>query len=100
MNWQNFLLLVGVIVLGIIPFFIIEPPKEGEETFAGADGQAEVLITEIQPDYKPWFEPFWTPPSGEIESLLFGLQSALGAALIAYCLGYYGGRQKARPPQC
>lgn len=98
MNRQNLLLLVGVIALAIIPFFVVSPAQEGEEVFAGSDGQAEGLITEIQPDYKPWFEPFWTPPSGEIESLLFGLQAALGAGLVAYCLGYYGGRRNANKP--
>lgn len=99
MNRQNLLLLAGVVALAIIPFFVVGPAKDGEETFAGADGQAEGVITAIQPEYKPWFEPFWTPPSGEIESLLFGVQAALGAGLVAYCLGYYGGRRNALKPR-
>jgi len=97
MKRQNFLLLVGVIALAIIPLFLVAPAKEGEEIFAGADGEAEELITKIQPNYKPWFEPFWEPPSGEIESLLFGVQAALGAGLVAYCLGYYRGRRRESP---
>ncbi len=93
MKCQNWLLLLGVIVLAIIPLLTIKPAHEGDEIFGGADGQAEGAITEMQPDYKPWFAPFWEPPSGEIESLLFGLQAALGAGAVAYCLGYYRGRR-------
>ncbi len=41
-------------------------------------------------DYEPWFESLWKPPSGEIESLLFASQAALGAGVI----GYYIGKKK------
>ena len=95
MRRQNLFLLLGVIVLALVPLLTIKPAHEGEEIFGGADGQAESAITEIRPDYKPWFAPFWEPPSGEIESLLFGLQAALGAGAVAYCLGYYRGRRVA-----
>ena len=30
--------------------------------FGGADGQAQV-VTEINPDYKPWFNSIWEPPA-------------------------------------
>ncbi|MBK8478343.1 MAG: energy-coupling factor ABC transporter substrate-binding protein [Opitutaceae bacterium] len=92
------LLLLGVVVLALIPLFTVKPAHEGEEIFGGADGHAESAITEIRPDYQPWFTPLWEPPSGEIESLLFGLQAALGAGAIAYCLGYYRGRRGAAKP--
>jgi cobalt/nickel transport protein len=63
--------------------------------FAGADGEAEAEIGRLRPDYEPWFSPFWEPPSSEIETLLFGLQAAIGAGLVAYCLGFYRGRRSA-----
>ncbi len=37
--------------------------------------------------------PLWEPPSGEIESLLFALQAAIGAGLV----GFYFGRRSAPP---
>ena len=89
---NNLLLLLAVFILTVVPLLMTHSVKEGEEAFSGADGQAETLITKIHPEYTPWFQPLWEPPSGEIESLLFGLQAALGAGLIGYCLGYYRGR--------
>lgn len=55
--------------------------------FEGADSQAEDVINEINSDYEPWFDPIWEPPSGEIESLLFSLQVAIGAGIIGYIFG-------------
>jgi cobalt/nickel transport protein len=46
--------------------------------------------------YQPWFEPLWTPPSKEIESLLFSLQAALGAGLLGYYFGLRRGRGEGR----
>ena len=46
--------------------------------------------------YQPWFNSIWEPPSGEIESLLFALQAAIGAIIIGYVLGYYNGQAKER----
>ena len=34
------------------------------------------------------------PPSGEIESLLFALQAAIGAVIIGYFFGYWRGKGK------
>lgn len=62
--------------------------------FAGADGEAEVAITEIREDYEPWFEPLLEPKSGEIESLLFALQAAVGSGVIFYGLGFMVGRKR------
>lgn len=59
----------------------------GKGEFGGADGQIEGVIGEMNSSYEPWFESFWTPPSGEIESLLFALQAALGAGYIGYYIG-------------
>jgi cobalt/nickel transport protein len=90
---RNLLLLLAVILLAVIPLRMIAPTEEGEEIFAGADDQAGAEIERIAPDYEPWSSPLWEPPSGEISSLLFALQAAIGAGLLAYCLGYYRGRR-------
>lgn len=80
----NIILIVFVVLLAIVPLII----KNGEE-FSGADDQAQKAITEIDKNYKPWFKNVWEPPSGEVESLLFALQAAIGAGVI----GYYFGRK-------
>ena len=67
-----------------------------DEPFAGADGQAEAAILAGHPAYEPWFAPLWEPPSGEIESLLFALQAALGAGLLGYYLGLRRGQTTGR----
>ncbi|MDV2481504.1 energy-coupling factor ABC transporter substrate-binding protein [Methanoculleus sp. Wushi-C6] len=64
----------------------------GEEAWGGADGAAADLIEAS--GYEPWAEPFWEPPSGEVESLLFALQAAIGAVVIGYVLGYWQGSRK------
>lgn len=65
---------------------------EDEEAWGGADGAAADLIEAS--GYEPWIEPFWEPPSGEIESLLFALQAAIGATVIGYVFGYWKGSRK------
>lgn len=84
-------ILIGlVIILAVIPL-LINPGSE----FGGADGEAEGVITEINPSYVPWFNSIWEPPSGEIESLLFAVQAALGAGFVGYYIGYKKGNAKA-----
>ncbi len=86
---KNLLLLSIVVLLAIIPLFI---QKNAE--FGGADGEAEAAISEINKEYEPWFEAIWEPPSGEIESLLFVLQAAIGAGFIGYFIGFTRGRHQ------
>ena len=88
-GWNNWLLLLGVLVLTIAPLFIVR-----EAEFGGADAEAEAAISEVQPNYQPWFQPLIEPASKEIESLLFASQAALGAGIIGYAIGIYKGRQE------
>ena len=81
--WQkNLILIVLTVLLAAIPLWLL-PNAE----FGGADGQAEEAIQELNPDYEPWFEPILEPPSGEIETLLFALQAAVGAGVVGFVLG-------------
>jgi len=86
---KNLLLLFIVVVLAVIPLFI----QQGAE-FGGADGEAEEAIGEIDSSYEPWFSSIWEPPSGEIESLLFMIQAAIGAGFIGYFIGYMRGKSR------
>jgi cobalt/nickel transport protein len=64
--------------------------KPGEAAWGGADSNAAKVI-ESQ-GYTPWIQPFWEPPSNEIATLLFCLQSAIGSLIIGYFFGYYRGK--------
>ena len=90
---NNLLLLAGVVLLTLIPILIVRQQAD-EDIFARADGQAEELITTIRPEYEPWFGSLWEPPSGEIESLLFALQAAIGAGFLGYYFGLRRGQMK------
>ena len=98
---QNLILLIAVVLLAIFPLWLVQKPApdaDGKqvEIFAGADDKAKDLIGDIAPDYKQWFEPLIEPASGEIASLLFALQAAIGAGFIGYYLGVSVGREKSR----
>ncbi|MGW6060748.1 energy-coupling factor ABC transporter substrate-binding protein [Streptomyces sp. NPDC055189] len=89
----NTLLLVIVAALAVLPL-VLGLGDHKKEPFTGADAQAETAITEIKPDYEPWFSPLYEPPSGEVESALFALQAALGAGVLAYYFGLRKGRRQ------
>lgn len=89
----NLLLLLAVAALAVLPL-VFGLGDHKEEPFAGADAEAETAITELDPDYEPWFSPLYEPPSGEIESGLFALQAAVGAGALAYYFGVRRGRRQ------
>lgn len=74
------------------------PVDAGEpaEIFTGADSLAKKMIGKINPEYVPWFEPLWEPPSGEVENLLFVVQAVIGAGALFYVLGFIRGRSQGR----
>ena len=86
---------VAAIIIVFAAVFLFQDAAiqaSGEEAWGGADGEAADLIEAS--GYEPWIEPFWEPPSGEIESLLFALQAAIGAIVIGYIFGYWQGSRK------
>ncbi len=100
-RYQNLLMIIGVIFLIALPLWMVKRPVAGPdgknvEIFRGADDQAKDLISKIDPGYKPWFKPLMEPPSGEVGSLLFALQAALGAGFIGYYLGVSTTRARMR----
>jgi len=90
-------ILVGVLViilLVVITLVVVPSGGEGDEGWGGADGGAADMIDAT--GYTPWFESIWAPPSGEIESLFFCIQTAIGAIIIGYFFGYWNASAKAR----
>ena len=87
------IIVVAIILIFTGLFLYVSSNTDAE--FGGADGEAEGVIAELTGGtYEPIADPLWEPPSGEIESLLFGLQIALGAIIIGYFFGYYRGRNQ------
>ncbi|XRP97120.1 energy-coupling factor ABC transporter substrate-binding protein [Methanocaldococcus sp. 16A] len=82
-----------IILLGIVALLIAFPLLFVKGEYEGSDDQGTEMIEKIDPNYHPWFKPIWEPPSGEIESLLFALQAAIGAIIIGYYIGYFRAKQ-------
>jgi cobalt/nickel transport protein len=96
---KNGVLIAVVASLTLLPLITVTrttggPDGKTVEIFKSSDSQAAGVIKELAPDYKPWFPSIIKPPSGEIESLLFALQAAIGAGFIGYYAGYSRGRSK------
>ncbi len=88
--WQkNLILLALVAAISVIPLVFVK----GE--YGGADDKAETVITEIDESYTPWASSPYEPASGEIESLLFALQAAIGAGIIGFGFGRLSAKSKA-----
>ena len=90
-------ILILVILCVAILVFPLMTIKDSE--FGGADGAAEEAIGVVDPDYEPWAESIIELPGGETESLLFCLQTALGAIVIGYGFGYLVARKKYSPKE-
>lgn len=83
----NAVLLAAAALIVAAPMLLGLPGEYG-----GSDAQAQAAIEES--GYQPWFEPLWSPPSGEIESMIFALQAAAGAGLLGFLLGRARRRDK------
>lgn len=91
----------AIVLLTVLPLWFAsappaEPGAEAPAMFGGADERAQQAIGTVAPDYTPWFAPVFEPASGEIASLLFALQAAIGAGVIGYWLGMSVARERAR----
>jgi cobalt/nickel transport system permease protein len=78
---------VAVLLIAFVPFFTLKGAD-----FGGSDDAGSELVAEINGDYEPWAEPILEKfiggeLPGEIESLLFCLQTGIGTSIIAFCLG-------------
>ncbi|HIY15732.1 MAG TPA: energy-coupling factor ABC transporter substrate-binding protein [Candidatus Intestinimonas stercorigallinarum] len=81
--WQKNAILIGLVVL--LTAFPLWYCRDAE--FGGADGMAGELVEESDPDFEPWFQPILEPASGEVESMLFALQAAVGSGVVCFVLG-------------
>ena len=82
MRWLG--LLGGLALLSLVLIPLLAP---GMGQWGGSDAKAMSELEESNPTYDPWFGSVWTPPTAEIETLLFTLQGAVGGLFIGYYLG-------------
>ena len=83
------LLLIAVLI-AVIPLFVLKGAA-----FGGSDDAGSQTIEEITgSDYQPWFTPVlekWMDGEipAEVESLMFCLQTGIGAGVLFFFLGRY-----------
>ncbi|WP_334097724.1 energy-coupling factor ABC transporter substrate-binding protein [Methanobacterium formicicum] len=95
MDSKYYIVMLAIVaVIAILPLAMYSGLGEEEGYFSGADDAAGTAIEET--GYEPWFSSIWEPPSGEIASLLFAIQAAIGAIIIGYILGYFHGQANER----
>ena len=88
-------LLIAIVLMATIPLFVLQ-----EAEFGGADDAAGGIVSEIQgKEYEPWFTPvaesiLGRELPGEVESLLFCLQTGIGVGCIAFFMGRFVERKK------
>lgn len=95
---NNIFLVLGLLVLALFiafaPLFLL---KNAE--FSGADDKGNTLIETTDPDYEPWAVPVLEvilggELPGEIESMLFCVQTGIGVGIIAFIMGRFVERKK------
>ena len=88
-------LLVIACLIAIVPLFALK----GAE-FGGSDDAGSQMVAEIRgEEYEPWFTPVLETLidgelPGEIESLLFCVQTGIGVGILAFCMGRLVERKK------
>lgn len=87
------LLLVSVL-FAVIPVVLV---KEAE--FGGSDDAGSAMVEELDQGYEPWFTPILETAlgrelPGELENLLFCIQTGIGVGVIAFFMGRCVERKK------
>lgn len=88
------ILIIAAILIAALPFLALK----GAE-FGGSDDAGSVMVEKIHGEYEPWFSPVLESViggeiPGEIESLLFCVQTGIGVGIIAFFMGRLYERKK------
>lgn len=94
MKKKVILLLILVILIAFIPLFAL---KDAE--FGGSDDAGSQIVEEVDSGFEPIAEPILEKIlghelPGEVESLLFCIQSSIGVGILAFCMGRFVERKK------
>ena len=87
-------LLVIILLIAFIPLFAL---KDAE--FGGSDDAGSQVVEEVDSSFQPIAEPILEKMlghelPGEVESLLFCVQSSIGVGVIAFFMGRFVERKK------
>lgn len=88
------ILLAAAVLIAVVPLFL----NRGA-TFGGSDDAGSQMIEEIRGEYTPWFTPVLENAlggelPGEVESLIFCIQTGIGVGVIAFLMGRFTERKK------
>ena len=87
-------LLVIILLIAFIPIFAL---KDAE--FGGSDDAGSQVVEEVDSSFQPIAEPILEKMlghelPGEVESLLFCVQSSIGVGVLAFFMGRFVERKK------
>lgn len=95
-NWKHVMAaVVAVVLIAAVPFLALR----GAE-FGGSDDAGSEMVAKIRgEEYEPWFSPVLETAiggeiPGEIESLLFCVQTGIGVGILAFGYGRLAERKK------
>ena len=84
----------AVILLAFIPLFLL---KDAE--FGGSDDAGSAVVEEVDSQYEAWASPILETIlggelPGEVESMLFCVQTGIGVGIVAFFMGRFVERKK------
>ena len=88
------ILLALAVLIAAVPLFALKSAE-----FGGSDDAGSVMVEEIHGEYTPWFTPVLETAlggelPGEIESLIFCIQTGIGVGVIAFVMGRFVERRR------
>lgn len=86
--------IVAVLFIAFVPLFVL---KDAE--FGGSDDAGSTVVEEVDSSYEPWATPVLErilggELPGEVESMLFCVQTGIGVGIIAFLMGRMVERKK------
>ena len=86
--------IIAVLLIAFVPLFAL---KDAE--FGGSDDAGSQVVEEVDSSYEPWAAPVLErilggDLPGEVESLLFCVQTGIGVGIIAFVMGRFVERKK------
>ena len=88
------ILLAAAVLIAVVPLFALKVAE-----FGGSDNAGSEMASEINEEYEPWFTPVLGTAlggelPGEVESLIFCIQTGIGVGVIAFFMGRFVERKK------
>lgn len=94
MKKRVFACIVAIFLIAFVPLFAL---KDAE--FGGSDDAGSTVVEEVHSSYEPWATPVFEKLlggelPGEVESLLFCIQTGIGVGILAFFMGRLVERKK------